>query len=350
MIYPAHSIFHIENGCSSKPEIFNHIQSCSSPLSSFERIQDLEVVVTGNSVLELSSVIALNQLKRLKLDINIEYKKEMDNFLSHFSIPRDIEAVTLRMASVNLKNIARSPISTSKKFSQFIGQWAEKNRLKYLSLYAKDETRGAQFISDITIPILNELSVLRTLKTTNFHSGSTGRSYCRGSSYYYVSAPDENPLRFGTLCKGIQTVEESIQKLCVRDVKITYDGFEYVIELFKKKQELNLPFTAEIDGLEIINSDQLQLFLSQLVQIPPGRYFYVNVVVENLSPDGLKALLCSFLTGSSKITAKIDLCLTNLSKKMTATDEKHMRRTALANKKFQSLKITTKRGAEVLNV
>ena len=324
------------------PVFPSYLQQEKSSLSNFTKVQSLAIPV---EISELGCIGSFNQLKWLELTIDIRYIEQMEEFLINFAIPRDIEAVTLAMGRVDLTHVGRTSIKRRKNFSKFIDQWKDKRKLEYLSLYVNDRKYGTEFISDMTISILNHLKTLKTLKIANHHFDWTKESKINGFDVF-----ERHSLRLENICNGIKLVEKTIQNLCIRDFGITHFGFEYIVELFKKKEELNMPFTVKIDGLDVYNGEQLEILLSQLMQIPKSRYLFLNAIVGNIPPEDLKAKLCKFLTSSSKVTGRVDLCLSNLSKKMTTAHEKYLGRTALANKKFQLLKVTTKRGVEILNV
>ena len=82
----------------------------------------------------------------------------MELFLKNFTLPNDVEIVTLNMGKVFLKKIlSKTDLSNFENINSFILQFQNKHVVKHFVLALEDETKACQVGEALIVPTTDKL-------------------------------------------------------------------------------------------------------------------------------------------------------------------------------------------------
>ena len=264
-------------------------------LNHFQKLTKLEIWVSKD-LFRLNNLVLLSQLKHLKMTIKTSSKKQIKDFLFHFSLPKMIETLRLDVSSVRWEKFIQK--AQNENLTLFAQKWVGLERLKKLKFIVEEKEVSDKVNQNLVVPILKVLKNLEYVKYEN-KATTTDGSY---------------PLKVKDLLESLGNSAQTIDRISLVNNKVSLEGINNAelqfpsLKLFQMTGDIysccNFPDLMRIFPLE---NTFFELDMDKLI-IEDNETF--NVMMKNLKSrtEQEKLVLCLDVEKvSSKLIVK-EIC------------------------------------------
>lgn len=318
----------------------------------------------------LQSVNQLENLRDLSIEASLGTPELLENFLSSFCLPRNVQAVRLDMYDfawervipykIDAKLREKNPFEEYELYQEFLVKWEGLENLRCLKLSLNDQSRFLVMNDFFSVPILKKLKRLEVFEYDSSVEdlSETSRKIPMDLRYFF---------------EGLATSRESLTTLNLTDFAISLRRFneEFFVEFPKldsiimngsvfgdenlgkflsflgKDKGQGPAFTLVMNQLIIDSEDSFKGFMTGLVNIRKNLTMSIFANIKKVSSASILKSL-DFYLDNAKIDGGFSLMLTQ-AKTFKARDLKIFNRKVHKNKVFTSLLVISKMGRLVVD-